>query len=43
MPTAKADEFLKGARGIGKVTNFTISAEDLTDSITDTGVRLDNL
>ena len=43
VPTAKADEFLKGARGIGKVTNFTISAEDLTDSITDTGVRLDNL
>jgi len=43
IPVAKADEFLAEAGDIGKKSDFRISAEDLTDTITDIEVRLDNL
>ena len=43
VPAAKADEFYKTAGQYGKISDFRISAEDLTDTITDLGVRLDNL
>jgi hypothetical protein len=43
IPVAKADEFLKKSGNYGKMSDFRISAEDLTDTITDLGVRLDNL
>ena len=43
VPVAKADEFLEKSGKIGKKSDFRISAEDLTDTITDLGVRLDNL
>ncbi|MBR7120683.1 MAG: DUF4349 domain-containing protein [Lentisphaeria bacterium] len=43
IPVAKADEFLNKAGDIGKKSDFRISAEDLTDTITDIEVRLDNL
>jgi hypothetical protein len=43
VPAKKADEFLKTAGSYGKLSDFRIAAEDLTDTITDLGVRLDNL
>ena len=43
IPVAKADEFLKMSGEYGKMSDFRISSEDLTDTITDLGVRLDNL
>lgn len=43
VPVTKADEFLKLSGNHGKMSDFRISAEDLTDTITDLGVRLDNL
>ena len=43
IPVKKADEFLKTSGSFGKMSDFRISAEDLTDMITDLGVRLDNL
>lgn len=43
VPVQKADEFIKSAGNVGKVSDFRISAEDLTDTITDLAVRLDNL
>ena len=43
VPVKKADEFLKTAGNYGKLSDFRISAEDLTDTITDLQVRLDNL
>lgn len=43
VPVKKADEFLKSSGTLGKVSDFRISAEDLTDTITDLNVRLDNL
>ena len=43
VPVKNADEFVKKAGNFGKVSDFRISAEDLTDTITDLGVRLDNL
>lgn len=43
IPVEKADEFLNTVKKSGKLRNFHISAEDLTDTITDLNVRLDNL
>ncbi len=43
IPVAKADKFLQDAKKLGKVSDFSISADDLTDTITDLNVRLDNL
>ena len=43
IPVTKADAFLKSSGKYGKMSDFRISAEDLTDTITDLGVRLDNL
>ncbi len=43
VPVKKADEFLKTAGTYGELSDFRISAEDLTDTITDLGVRLENL
>lgn len=43
IPVNKADEFLKTSGSYGKLSDFRISAEDLTDTITDLNVRLDNL
>ena len=43
IPVAKADEFVKTVSGAGKMSNFTMSAEDMTDTIADLNVRLDNL
>ena len=43
VPVKRADEFLKSAGKYGKVSDFHISANDLTDTITDLTVRLDNL
>ena len=43
VPVAKADEFLKSSAVFGKVSRFSISTDDLTDTITDLNVRLENL
>ena len=43
VPVKKADEFLQMVRKIGKFSNFRLSATDLTDTITDLDVRLENL
>lgn len=43
VPTSKADKFLELAKGCGKIKDFHVSSEDLTDTITDLNVRLDNL
>lgn len=43
IPVKQADEFMKTAGNYGKLTDFRISAEDLTDTITDLNIRLDNL
>ena len=43
VPVQKADEFLKSSGKYGKVSDFYIQADDLTDTITDLTVRLDNL
>ena len=43
VPVKKADDFLKKSGNIGKISDFRISAEDLTDTITDLDVRLKNL
>ena len=43
IPVAKADEFVKTVSGAGKMSSFTMSAEDMTDTIADLNVRLDNL
>ena len=43
VPVKKADDFLKKSGTIGKIYDFRISAEDLTDTITDLDVRLKNL
>ena len=43
VPVKKGDEFLKRAGDTGKITDFRISADDLTDTITDLNVRLANL
>ncbi len=43
VPVARADEFLKKSGNVGKMSDFRISAEDLTDIITDLDVRLTNL
>ncbi|MBR7131302.1 MAG: DUF4349 domain-containing protein [Lentisphaeria bacterium] len=43
VPVKKADSFLKQSRGVGKLSDFRVSAEDLTDTITDIDVRLENL
>jgi len=43
IPVARADEFLKSSAAFGEVSDFRISADDLTDTITDLQVRLDNL
>lgn len=43
IPVKKADEFLKSIKKSGSIRDFHIDAEDLTDTITDLNVRLDNL
>ena len=43
IPTAQADNFIKVVSGAGRMSNFTLSAEDMTDTIADLNVRLDNL
>ncbi len=43
IPVAQADGFLKKLGSIGTTGNFKYTAEDLTDTITDINVRLDNL
>ncbi|MCI5779355.1 MAG: DUF4349 domain-containing protein [Lentisphaeria bacterium] len=43
VPTAQADNFVRIVSGAGKMSDFTLSAEDMTDTIADLGVRLDNL
>ncbi len=43
IPVAQADGFLKKLGNIGETGNFEFKADDLTDTITDLNVRLDNL
>ena len=43
IPVAKADGFVQTVSGAGKMSNFTLSSEDMTDTIADLNVRLDNL
>ncbi len=43
IPVGKADEFVKMLSNSGKLSDFAMNAEDLTDTITDLNVRLDNL
>ena len=43
IPVKKADQFLNTVKKSGKVRDFYVDSEDLTDTITDLNVRLDNL
>ena len=43
IPVAKADGFVATVSGAGRMSDFAMSAEDMTDSIADLAVRLDNL
>ncbi len=43
IPVGKADDFVKKLSASGELTDFVMNAEDLTDTITDITVRLDNL
>jgi len=43
VPVKNADNFLKSAEKHGEIFKISINAEDLTDTITDINVRLENL
>ena len=43
VPAVKADEFLKGSAKSGEISKFRVDARDLTDTIVDLEMRLDNL
>jgi hypothetical protein len=43
IPVGRADDFMKKSGDHGKMSDLRISAEDLTDTITDLDVRLENL